>query len=230
MTASPPSRFPDPRTAPRHDALAVGGDLDPLTLLDAYSHGIFPWPNAAAVVSWWSPDPRAVIPIDGLHVSRSLRRVLRSRRFHCTVDTAFADVVHGCADRPAEETWITPPLVDAYLELHRLGHAHSVETWDAAGRLAGGLFGITVGAAFTGESMFHRRTDASKVALAHLVDRLRAGGFILLDVQLPTPHLASLGAVEVPRGEFLDRLAEAVRRPATWDKPLRPDGPGHPPG
>ena len=214
MTGPTGSRFPDPRTAPADEPLAWGNDLRVATLLDAYRHGIFPWPVADGTVLWWSPDPRAVIPLDGLRVSRSLRRTLRTAGLRCTVDRAFGEVVAGCADRPREGTWIVPALAGAYQRLHAVGAAHSVDVWDAGERLVGGLFGITVGAAFTGESMFSRRRDASKVALVHLVERLRASGFTLLDVQLPTPHLASLGAVTVPREDFLEWLEAAARVPA----------------
>ncbi|CAN5218948.1 leucyl/phenylalanyl-tRNA--protein transferase [soil metagenome] len=216
-----PSRFPDPRTAAGDAPLARGGDLLPETLVDAYAHGVFPWPDAHGTLLWWSPDPRAVIPLDGLRVSRSLRRTLRRGGLACSVDRAFARVARACADRPGEATWIRPEMVAAYTRLHELGVAHSVEVWDPAGTLVGGLYGVAVGGAFTGESMFHRVGDASKVALVHLVERLRAGGFELLDAQLQTPHLASLGAVEVPRARFLDRLTDAVRRPAA----LPPRGP-----
>ncbi|MGH8885732.1 MAG: leucyl/phenylalanyl-tRNA--protein transferase [Egibacteraceae bacterium] len=183
------SRFPDPWSAPADAPLAWGGDLKPETLLDAYRHGVFPWPAADGTICWWSPDPRALLPLDGIHVSRSLRRTLRSSRFRCTQDTAFADVVAGCADRGPNGTWITPAMARAYARLHELGHAHSVEVWNADGALVGGIYGVAAGAAFSGESMFSRAADASKVALVDLSDRLRAGGFRLLDVQLPTPHL-----------------------------------------
>jgi leucyl/phenylalanyl-tRNA--protein transferase len=208
------SRFHDPRSAPADAPLAWGGDLEPETLLDAYHHGIFPWPTSDEMISWWSPDPRALLPLDGIHVSRSLRRTLRSGRFHCTQDTAFADVIAGCADRRTDGTWITPAMVRAYTRLHQLGHAHSVEVWDADGALVGGIYGVAVGAAFSGESMFHRATDSSKVALVELATRLRAGGFRLLDAQLPTPHLASMGAVTVPRSVFLTLLNVAAVVPA----------------
>lgn len=222
------SRFPDPRSAPPDAPLAWGGDLSPSTLLDAYGRGIFPWPAPDGTLFWWSPDPRAVIPLDhppavdapvaprpGLHVSRSLRRTLRAGRFSTTVDRAFADVVAGCADRD-EGTWITRQMGRAYTRLHALGHAHSVEVWDREARLVGGVYGVTVGAAFMGESMFHRSTDASKVALVRLVEQLRAGGFVLFDVQLPTAHLGRMGAVEVPRAWYLQRLSAAVADSATF--------------
>ena len=162
------------------------------------------------VLAWWSPDPRGILPLDGLHVGRSLRR--SCTRFDVRVDTAFEAVVDACADPSRAGRWITPSIRDAYVRLHHLGWAHSVEAWDGEG-LAGGLYGVAVGGLFAGESMFHRRTDASKVALVGLVERLRDGGASLLDVQWVTPHLASLGVVEVPRREYLRRLADAIERP-----------------
>ncbi|HUH06644.1 MAG TPA: leucyl/phenylalanyl-tRNA--protein transferase [Egibacteraceae bacterium] len=208
------SRFPDPRDGPPDAPLAQGGDLACDTLIDAYAHGIFPWPSGDALY-WWSPDPRAVLPLDGLRVSRSLRRTLASGALRCTLDRAFEGVIAGCADRPGDQTWITPAMMSAYRRLHDAGHAHSIEVWDRAGQLCGGLYGVALGGAFMGESMFHRVPDASKAALVDLVERLRAGGFSLLDVQLPTPHLASLGAIEMARSAFLDRLGEALGLPAT---------------
>lgn len=212
------SRFPDPRGAPGDAPLAAGGDLRPETLLDAYRHGIFPWPSGhwADPIWWWSPDPRAVFPDARVHVSRTLRRTLRQGRFETTVDQAFADVVAACADRPGEGTWITLEMTHAYGELHDLGVAHSVEVWDAAGDLVGGVYGVAVGAAFSGESMFHRATDASKVALAALSEHLRTRGVWLFDAQMPTPHLESLGAVALSRDAYLDALGRAVREPTTW--------------
>lgn len=209
------SRFPDPAEAPGDAPLAVGGDLSPPTLLDAYRRGVFPWPSAGRVY-WWSPDPRAVLPLDGLRVSRSLRRSLRSGRFRVTFDTACREVIEACAVRPDEGTWITPALRAAYARLHDLGHVHSVEVRDGGGRLVGGLYGVTVGGAFAGESMFHRVNDASKVALVHLVEHLRAQGFTLLDAQLPTPHLLRLGAVAVPRARFLEHLQAAGQLPVAF--------------
>jgi leucyl/phenylalanyl-tRNA--protein transferase len=193
--------------------VGVGADLEPGTLLSAYRSGIFPMPVAAGgdeLLVWWSPDPRGVLPLDDLRVSRSLRR--SCARFEIRVDTAFEAVIDGCADPSRTGRWITTSIRDAYVRLHHLGWAHSVEAWDDAG-LAGGLYGVAVGGLFAGESMFHRRTDASKVALVALVDRLTDGGASLLDVQWVTPHLRSLGAVEVPRSTYLGRLADAVRDP-----------------
>ena len=213
-------RFPDPATAGEDGLVGIGADLDPATLVDAYRRGIFPWPHPGAPLPWFSPDPRGVIPLDGLAVSRSLRARLRRSGWETTVDRAFAAVLAGCADRPgpiggleksppddrAGGTWITPPMRAAYQRLHDLGHAHSLEVWDGA-ELVGGLYGVGVGGVFTGESMFHVARDASKVALVDLVARLGEAGGCLIDVQMVTPHLASLGARDLPRAEFLDLLA-----------------------
>ena len=203
-------RFPDPATAGEDGLVGIGADLEPATLVEAYRQGIFPWPHPGAPLPWFSPDPRGVIPLDGLAVSRSLRARLRRSGWETTVDRAFAAVLAGCADRPGPipegGTWITPPMRAAYQRLHDLGHAHSLEVWDGA-RLVGGLYGVAVGGVFTGESMFHVASDASKVALVDLVARLGEAGGCLIDVQMVTPHLASLGARDVPRAEFLDLLA-----------------------
>jgi leucyl/phenylalanyl-tRNA---protein transferase len=207
------SRFPDPATAPGDGPLAVGGDLEPETLVEAYSLGIFPWPDSRGRLSWWSPDPRAVFPVGKVHVSRTLARTLRSGRFRCTVDRAFAEVVGACAHRPGEGTWIVPAMRRAYVHLHELGLAHSAEVWEGD-ELVGGIYGVSLGSAFMGESMFHRTTDASKAALVHLDRRLDAAGFRLFDAQLPTPHLERMGAEVMPRSSYLRALAEAVRRPA----------------
>lgn len=214
MTHPRRSRFPDPRLVPGDAPFAWGADYRPDTLLDAYLHGIFPWPIDDDVY-WWSPDPRAVIELDGLHVSRSLRRTVDRSGWVCTADTAFVDVMEACAAPRDSGTWITPEYMDGYHRLHELGAAHSIEVW-ADQELVGGLYGITVGAVFTGESMFHRRTDASKVALVALRDRLVQRGFGLIDAQLPTPHLESMGAVAIPRSEFLDRLEALVPQPVTF--------------
>jgi leucyl/phenylalanyl-tRNA--protein transferase len=212
----PVSRYeiPDAATAPAQEPLAAGGDLAPGTILAAYRQGIFPWPDASGHLLWWSPDPRAILPLDGFHESRRLRRVRRQGRVHVTVDRACPAVIAGCAER-AEGTWITPAMRLAYGSLHRLGWVHSVEAW-AGDALVGGVYGIAIGGFFAAESMFHRVSDASKIALAALVDRLRTRGFTLLDVQLETPHLASLGVVEIPRAQYLARLAEALRVRASF--------------
>ena len=208
-------RFPDPATAGPDGLVGIGADLEPATLLDAYRRGIFPWPHPRAPLPWFSPDPRGVIPLDSLVVSRSLRARLRRSGWETTVDRAFATVIAGCADRPAGATpadrgtagtWITPPMRAAYQRLHDLGHVHSLEVW-AGGELVGGLYGVGVGGVFTGESMFHLATDASKVALVDLAARLGEAGGQLIDVQMVTPHLASLGARDLPRTEFLALLA-----------------------
>lgn len=207
----PPSRYemPDPTRAPAHGLLAAGGDLEPGTVLAAYRRGIFPWPESTGRLFWWSPDPRAILPLDGFHESRSLRRLRRARRFAITCDRACAQVIAGCAER-AEGTWITPAMARAYVRLHELGWVHSVEVWSSEGALAGGVYGVAVGGLFAAESMFHRVRDASKVALAELVARVRAHGFQLLDAQLRTEHLASLGVVEIPRADYLGLLARAL--------------------
>jgi len=207
-------RFPDPVLADAEGLLAEGGDLEPSTLIEAYRRGIFPWPVEAHELLWWSPDPRAVLPPGGLRVSRRLARTLRQARFRVTVDAAFADVVAACADR--EATWITPALRAAYVTLHRLGWAHSVEVWSLRGALIGGLYGVAVGALFSAESMFHRVRDASKIALAALDQHARRVGTTLLDVQVPSAHLTSLGALTIPRREYLTRLADAVARPVAF--------------
>jgi leucyl/phenylalanyl-tRNA--protein transferase len=205
-------RFPDPATAGEDGLVGIGADLEPATLVDAYRQGIFPWPHPGAPLPWFSPDPRGVIPLEGVTVSRSLRARLRRSGWETTVDRAFAAVLAGCADRRGGlregGTWITQPMRVAYQRLHDLGHAHSLEVW-AEDELVGGLYGIGVGGVFTGESMFHLASDASKVALVDLTARLTQAGGCLIDVQMVTPHLASLGARDLPRAEFLDLLARA---------------------
>jgi leucyl/phenylalanyl-tRNA--protein transferase len=210
-------RFPDPRSAPGDGPLAWGGDLRVDTLIEAYREGIFPWPADRGPVWWWSPDPRAIILPTGLHVSRSLRRTLRRGGLHCSSDRAFADVIAACAHRPGEGTWITPDMQDAYRHLHEHGVAHSVEVWHDEGDLIGGLYGVAIGRLFCGESMFHRTSDASKVAMVATMRILERGDFVLFDVQLPTPHLMSMGAIEISRDLFLDLLRAHRDTPATWD-------------
>jgi leucyl/phenylalanyl-tRNA---protein transferase len=213
MPTEPPQcrwTFPPPARAGAEGLLALGADLAPGTLLAAYRAGIFPMPiDASREMAWFSPDPRAIVPLDAFAPSRSLRRA--SRHFAVSADRAFDDVIVGCADPRRPGGWITPAIRAAYRELHALGWAHSVEVWDADGTLAGGLYGVEIGGLFAAESKFHRRTDASKVALVALVERLRAaGGERMLDVQWSTPHLRSLGARDIPRTEYLRRLPAAL--------------------
>ena len=208
----PPCRwaFPPPQAAGEDGLLALGADLEPGTLLAAYRAGAFPMPlRGMRELPWFSPDPRGVVPLGEFRPSRSLRRSVR--RFAVTYDTVFSDVIAGCADPRRPGGWITPAMRAAYERLHALGWAHSIEVWDADGALAGGLYGVEIGGLFAAESKFHVRTDASKVALATLVERLRAaGGERVLDVQWTTPHLGALGARDIPRSEYLRRLAAAL--------------------
>ena len=224
----PPSRwaFADPRNAdPDEDVVGIGGDLEPGTLLAAYRTGIFPMPTDGRrpPLMWFSPVHRGIVPLDGLVVSRSLRR--STPRFEIRVDTAFEQVVTACADPRRPQGWITDDIAAAYVRLHELGWAHSVECWREE-RLAGGLYGVAIGGLFAGESMFHHKRDASKVALVALVDLLRDeyADSRLLDVQWVTPHLASLGARELPREEYLSRLGRALvlPAPAAWEGEPRP--------
>lgn len=203
------------RATPGDDLVAAGADLEPGTLLAAYRIGLFPMGlgrNGTGTVGWWSPDPRGVLPAGALKVRPSLRKVLR--RFEVTVDTAFADVVAACADPHRDGRWITPEIERAYLRLHELGWAHSVEVRQG-GRLVGGLYGVSIGGLFAGESMFHRVTDASKVALVALVRRFHADGDPrrVVDVQWATDHLTRMGAVEWPREVYLERLERALAAP-----------------
>jgi leucyl/phenylalanyl-tRNA--protein transferase len=191
--------------------LAAGADLSVKRLLEAYSSGIFPWFSGGEPVLWWSPDPRMVLHCDELKVSRSLAKNIRNKGYEVRIDTAFAQVLDGCADRP-EGTWLGPPMRAAYLALHRAGHAHSFETW-RGDDLVGGLYGVAIGRMFYGESMFSRATDASKVALVNLVNVLQDKGFPMIDCQMRTPLLASLGAREIPRRAFLRKLTALVNYP-----------------
>jgi leucyl/phenylalanyl-tRNA---protein transferase len=200
--------FLDPELADEMGLVAIGGDLAPRRLLEAYCSGIFPWFDEGGPVLWWSPDPRAILEMDGLHISRRLARTLHSGKFHCTVDQAFSDVIRGCADRE-EGTWITSAMIAAYERLHQLGWAHSIEAW-MGGELAGGVYGVAIRGLFAAESMFTRRTDGSKVALAYLMDHLRRIGVQLFDIQMVTRHTTSLGAIEIPRKEYLRRLKKAL--------------------
>jgi leucyl/phenylalanyl-tRNA--protein transferase len=200
--------------------LAAGGELSAARLLEGYRQGIFPWFSEGEPILWWSPDPRMVLFPAELKVSRSLDKTLRNRRYEVRFDSAFRKVIESCAAprKGAPGTWIGDTMVDAYLELHRLGHAHSVETW-IDGDLAGGLYGVALGGMFFGESMFSRARDTSKIALVALVSQLKAGGFGLIDCQMHTRHLETLGAREIPRSRFSSLLEELIhypRSPGTW--------------
>lgn len=190
-------------------------DLTPALLLRAYSIGIFPMadPDEEGAIYWYAPDPRAILPLDGFHVSKNLAKLVRRGVFDVVSDRDFEGVMRACAER--ESTWISEELIRVYTALHEMGFAHSVECWHE-GELVGGLYGVALGGAFFGESMFHRHRDASKVALVHLVRQMRRGGFVLLDTQFSTPHLAQFGVVEVPRAVYEARLADALTLPATW--------------
>jgi leucyl/phenylalanyl-tRNA--protein transferase len=229
--APPPRRvgrsrwaLPDPRTAEEGSGLvAFGADLGVETLVDAYRRGIFPWPHEDVLLPWFSPDPRGVLDVgQGALVSKSLRQRLRRCGWTTTIDAAFYVVVAACADRPvADGTWITPDMRVAYGRLHRLGWAHSLEVWDGP-RLVGGLYGVRVGGCFTGESMFHREPDASKAAFVDLVDRWREAGGAVVDVQIPTDHLVSMGVVGMARAEFLDWLGRVRDDPVGVARDRRP--------
>ena len=216
-TPLPPNRWAFPSgpaaieaAAQGGEVVAVGADLEPSTVIAAYRAGLFPMPARRGRLAWWSPEPRGILPIDGLVVSRSLRRSVR--RYELRVDTDFDRVIAACADRRRPGAWIDERIRVAYARLHRAGWAHSVEAWDGDS-LAGGLYGVAVGGLFAGESMFSHRLDASKVALVGLVERLRQGGGVLLDVQWATDHLRSLGVVEIDRVEYHRRLSGALSRP-----------------
>jgi len=208
LPPSGPLTFPHPESADDEGLLAVGGDLSPSRLMFAYEQGIFPWYSEGLPPMWWSPNPRAVIDDRSLHVSRSLTRTLERGRFRVTCNTAFEDVMRECGREREGGTWILPEMVHAYVELHELGHARSFEVWHEQ-RLVGGLYGVLAGALFAAESMFHREPDASKVALVAAVRSLFAAGVQLFDVQFLTAHLASMGAYEISRSEYLSRLVQA---------------------
>lgn len=230
-----------PELAEPDGFVGVGGDLRPATLLRAYADGVFPWFNEGDPILWWSPDPRGVVELNvdpathpdatpgygGLHVSRRLARTIRSGKFRVTVNQCFETVMRACGECRPEGTWVTADMLAGYAELHRLGHAHSLETWVRADdadevteadeppafehwELAGGTYGVSIGGLFAAESMFYRVTDGSKVALAALVSRLRARGYVLLDVQMKTDHTSTMGATEIPRREYLKRLRQAI--------------------
>jgi len=214
LTPKDPPHFPSPLEADNEGLIAIGGDLSPRRLLAAYRMGIFPWFDESTPILWWSPNPRGILELDRLHVSRRLERTLRGGGFRITVNQAFADVIAGCADR-TEGTWITPEMLCAYQKLHRLGHAHSLEVWEDD-QLVGGIYGVAQGAFFAGESMFSRKRDASKIALVHLARYLRERGFQLFDLQILNPHTTQFGAVEIPRPEYLQRLQDALNQPVRF--------------
>lgn len=200
--------FPDPSEADDEGLLAMGGNLQPETLLTAYTQGIFPWSEQP--ITWWSPDPRGIFELDQFSPSRRLLRKMRQGKFTFTRDQAFEDVIRACAEpRGDGGEWLGPGLIAAYIRLHQFGHAHSVECW-CDGELVGGIYGVAVGGLFAGESMFSRVSDGSKMALTHLVGHLRERGFVLFDVQATNPHTVSLGAIDIPRDEYLTRLRYAL--------------------
>jgi leucyl/phenylalanyl-tRNA--protein transferase len=204
-------RFPPAPDWPDGDVIAAGGDLEPATLVAAYRQGLFPMSieGRDRILGWWSPDPRGIVPLDGLRVTRSMRQ--SAKRFEVRIDTCFERVVRACGDPSRESGWITEDFVNAYTAMHRLGWAHSVEVFDREGALAGGLYGVRVNGLFAGESMFYAQRDASKVALMALVEVMRQSGMVLLDVQWRTDHLQSLGAIDVTRAEYLRLLAGALQ-------------------
>jgi leucyl/phenylalanyl-tRNA---protein transferase len=205
--------FPDPRDFPPDGLVAVGQTMSVQRLLLAYRSGLFPWTSAP--VTWWCPDPRAILELDKLHVSRSLAKIIRQGRLQVTVDSSFQAVMEGCARTRPAETWITPDFIAAYTQLHLAGHAHSLECW-LDGELVGGIYGVVIGGFFSAESMFHRVNDASKVALWHLVQRLRERGFALLDIQMLTPFTRQMGGTPIPRQAYLERLAQAIELPCRF--------------
>ena len=203
-------RIPPASEWPVDDLVSAGGDLEASTVIDAYRHGLFPMEitGLPGVLGWWSPNPRGILPLEQLRISKSLRRSIV--RYDVRIDTCFDHVIRACANPARPDGWITAEFIGAYSRLHQLGWAHSVEVFDRAGALAGGLYGVRIEGLFSGESMFHRQRDASKVALVALVDLMREQGMTLLDVQWCTDHLASLGAIAIPRAEYLSRVADAM--------------------
>jgi leucyl/phenylalanyl-tRNA---protein transferase len=205
----PVAFFPDPRDATEEGLVAIGGDLHPDTLRRAYRAGIFPWPHQGLPLLWFSPDPRGVLDFDRIYISERLARKKRNTPLRFTINAAFDDVITACQTSPRsgqDGTWLTAPMKRAYRKLHMLGDAHSVEAWDPDGNLMGGLYGVTAGGYFSGESMFYRVSDASKLCVLHLVKHLEERGATWLDIQTMTPHFAALGAIDIPRNDFLERI------------------------
>ena len=200
-----------PRLADESGLCGVGGDLEPDTLMMAYTSGVFPWFGEEDPILWFSPDPRGIIPLDDVHVPKRLLRTLQSGKFHITINTCFRDVMTACGENRDDGTWVTVEMLDAYCDMHRLGLAHSLEVWQGD-VLAGGIYGVAINGLFAAESMFHRITDASKIALISLTNRLRERGFVLLDIQVVTNHTARFGGREIPRSEYLGRLTEALNQ------------------
>jgi leucyl/phenylalanyl-tRNA--protein transferase len=222
LTRMPSQFFPPAGRATPEGLVAVGGAVTTARLLDAYRHGIFPWPTQSyEPMLWWSPDPRAILPLDAMHVPERLQRRIRRGEFDFRANTAFEQVIRECSRGHGREqgTWLTPEMIAAYTELHRLGHAHSVECWQDE-KLVGGVYGVAIGGLFAAESMFYRVRDASKAAVARLVEHLRARSYQLLDVQQWTPHTAQMGVVEIPRREYLARIAALVELPVTFGDQL----------
>ena len=206
--------FPDPRFSSFEDIVAVGGELNTANLVRAYRLGIFPWPIDEHILPWCCPEQRAILEFNDLHVSRRLTRIRRQTLFHFSIDRSFEEVIFRCATIERKEesgTWITPQIVSAYCELHRAGHAHSVEVWEG-GTLVGGLYGVDGGGAFSGESMFSDRSDASKLALLFLIEHLKQRGLDWMDIQVMSPHMKAFGAKEIDRSEFVERLSLAQNR------------------
>jgi leucyl/phenylalanyl-tRNA--protein transferase len=223
MTGLRPSRyFPPADQATWQGLVGTGGLLTVEWLLDAYCHGIFPWPTTDGRLAWWSPDPRATLEFEHLHISRRLRRTWRGGRFQVSCDRDFRGTIAGCATAQGrlDNTWITSHMIAAYCQLHEAGIAHSVEVWHE-GELAGGIYGVAIGGMFAGESMFYRVRDASKIALVHLVGHLEACGYQLFDIQQLTPHTARLGASTIPRRAFLRRVATAIELPTQFPSELQ---------
>jgi leucyl/phenylalanyl-tRNA--protein transferase len=211
----PTFNFPNPSLADPDGLLAVGGNLEPETLLSAYQQGIFPWFDEDTPILWWSPDPRAILEFDNLYISKRLARTIRTNKFQVTFNQDFDAVVKGCTYRPEEGTWITPEVANAYGEFHRSGHAHSVEVWQQ-GILVGGLYGVAIGGLFAGESMFSTVSDASKIALVALVSRLKEKGYQLFDLQIINEHTSTMGAAEIPRDDYLARVKLAIQLKITF--------------